>query len=111
MAHDHNLITRNDVKSLMRFEWDDLHFASNLDLFYRRKEITTLANNKTIVTIKRWLTEKVLLTRYLLKEDEKGVAHPKKGYMKHLYREILLITDMAPTFIQYDCWKKGDEII
>ena len=57
------------------------------------------------------MTEKVKLTDYLLKEAEKEVAHPKKNYLKHKYREIFLITDKEPVFIQYDKWKKGDDWI
>ena len=105
------LINVNDLKDDMRFVKDDLYFAGELQFLYTRKLITQLANGKKIKTVPKWLTEKVILTRYLLKEAEKEVAHPKKKYLKHKYREIFLITDKEPVFIQYDKWKKGDDWI
>ena len=46
-----------------------------------------------------------------MKEAEKEVAHPKKKYLKHKYREIFLITDKEPVFIQLKDWKEGDDWI
>ena len=93
----------------MRFEEDDLIFASQLHFLYTRQGIQNLdGTGKKIATIQKVVLKQLELKNLLSKEAELSAKHPSKPHIPdHKYRDIRLIRDQEPSFAQSTTWKKG----
>jgi len=94
---------------VMRFDEDDLIFASHIEFIYSKQGIMNLdGTGKKISTAQNCVTKKLELKKLLGKEAELSCKHPSKSHIPdHKYPDIRLIRDQEPAFAQSTTWKKG----
>ena len=71
---------KGQIECAMTFSEDNLLKSSMLKFIYTRRDLTFLADRKTLLEPNTWLVEMVKLSALIMKEVELDLEHPKKKY-------------------------------